>query len=633
MIKRNLNLRQKDIILINDIPVKSEVLEGGEIFGAISNLNLLNSLKTGKVGRNSIVPATHKGIFSTRIHCTYLDYSPFKEGNFDFIKEIRRKETLEFHEEENFLSVPFIKGWVISKRLYTCIQELIEEIRKVNPKLIIVTGKWAFFFLSGLSSVAENMPSGGKQKPLGCILKYRGSILQPAFHWDLPKSILFPIIHPVHSFGMQDKVQIMEVDIQKLGWIYQVLQTKEIDFFLKPPFNFIIGDKKNIVIDYLDKLLEVLEKKPTKVSIDTETVFNATIDCMALCYRENEALCLPFASALKSCIFSIEDEIEILFKLKEVMIHKNCLHVGQNYDYDCQYFKKLWMLDIIPTYDIMVMHHLLHNAYPKKLAFLASLYCDFYTYWKDERTLNLYTPEERWRYCGKDTIYPLQILEVLLQDIENSPIEGLKELVDFQLKELYPELIKTMNKGIKINLELKKEYFDFFSSILKEVPNKLNDMLGFEFNANSYPQKKKLLKDFFGIKLKTSIKKSVDGKVSTETCDAKAILEYCESYPLVKPFLMCLLEYSALNKFTNTFLGAKVDEDNRMRTQYNITGTAFGRLSSTKNVWGRGANYQNLPEKGKVNLKYLLDLVGLKEVEKEETDTNFLLSFEENIEE
>jgi DNA polymerase I-like protein with 3'-5' exonuclease and polymerase domains len=82
-----------------------------------------------------------------------------------------------------------------------------------------------------------------------------------------------------------------------------------------------------------------------------------------------------------------------------------------------------------------------------------------------------------------------------------------------------------------------------------------------------------------------------------------------EEYPILKPFLAILLEYSALNKFTSTFLGMKLDNDNRARTQYRIAGTAFGRLASTKNVWGKGGNFQNLPEKGKVQIYYLLQLL------------------------
>jgi len=98
------------------------------------------------------------------------------------------------------------------------------------------------------------------------------------------------------------------------------------------------------------------------------------------------------------------------------------------------------------------------------------------------------------------------------------------------------------------------------------------------------------------------------------------MLAYMDEYALLKPFLGALLEFSALSKFTSTFLGMKLDSDDRARTQYKITGTAFGRLSSVKNVWGGGGNFQNLPEKGKVPIFLLSQLLELDCIDLEPTD-------------
>jgi DNA polymerase I-like protein with 3'-5' exonuclease and polymerase domains len=134
--------------------------------------------------------------------------------------------------------------------------------------------------------------------------------------------------------------------------------------------------------------------------------------------------------------------------------------------------------------------------------------------------------------------------------------------------------------------------------------------------------------------LKTNKKK---GKEATETCDSKAMLAYLEEYPLLRPFLGTLLEYSAANKFTSTFLGMLLDDDGRARTQYRITGTAFGRLASTKNVWGKGSNFQNLPEKGKVPLYYILQLLAQDVEDTSEEALEFVQALEvlegdENVE-
>ena len=169
-----------------------------------------------------------------------------------------------------------------------------------------------------------------------------------------------------------------------------------------------------------------------------------------------------------------------------------------------------------------------------------------------------------------------------------------------------------MNDGVKIDKVRKEELFVFFSKLMEDTKAAINLDLGFEFNINSHQQKKKVFSDLLGIKLETK-----KGK-GTETCDAAAMLNYIEDYPLYRPFLILLLEYASLRVFTTNFLGMKLDDDDRARTQYKIAGTGTGRLASTKNIWGYGANFQNIPEKGKINLRYALEV--MEDVEDSEVD-------------
>ncbi|KKM05053.1 hypothetical protein LCGC14_1757970, partial [marine sediment metagenome] len=54
--------------------------------------------------------------------------------------------------------------------------------------------------------------------------------------------------------------------------------------------------------------------------------------------------------------------------------------------------------------------------------------------------------------------------------------------------------------------------------------------------------------------------------------------------------------YRHLQKLKGTYLDIVFDKDSRMRCSYNPRGTKFGRLSSSKTVFGTGMNMQNLPE-------------------------------------
>ena len=49
-------------------------------------------------------------------------------------------------------------------------------------------------------------------------------------------------------------------------------------------------------------------------------------------------------------------------------------------------------------------------------------------------------------------------------------------------------------------------------------------------------------------------------------------------------------------KLSNTYLGAELDEDSRIRCDFNLAGTETGRLSSSASDLGRGTNLENVPE-------------------------------------
>jgi DNA polymerase I-like protein with 3'-5' exonuclease and polymerase domains len=199
-----------------------------------------------------------------------------------------------------------------------------------------------------------------------------------------------------------------------------------------------------------------------------------------------------------------------------------------------------------------------------------------------------YIPTEndliRWKYNCWDITYTKEVLDAQ-REILSTQDTKLQQLYRRQIDKLSPATTLTMNRGVRINKTEKERLYIFFSKLMEDIKLEINDILGFEFNINSSPQKKKLFSEFFGIKLKVS------RKSKTETCDSAAMLDYIKEYPLYAPFLSLLLEYASLKVFTTNFLGMRLDDDDRARTQYKIAGTNTGRLASVKNVWGNGGNF------------------------------------------
>lgn len=399
MIERDLFPRHKKVCIINDVPVRKEI-ETGDKFSAISNLNLLTAFRKGTLDiytKNQVdkLPGiTYKDIYTTYLDTTYYG-EPEVEKNFDFNKEFKKRKELSVDadgiyyivEDDDvqtlYVKLEHQKDVFISARLNLQLQGLLEEIRLVAPEFIIVTGKWSLFFLTGCTSLTQNLGNYKDKKPFGGLAKFRSSILKVHTCYEIPtEHILMPMYHTINAITMPDKRLIMDLDIQKICWMFKVMQTEGIGYYIRPTTNFIIGIDKVLILDYLYALLQRLDAEQRIVSVDIETKFSTTIDCIGISDKLNEGVCVPFAGELESSLWCIEDEIEILAAVYRILTHDNCLMLCQNGSYEQQFFYNLWSIRVKLYKDTMIQAHVLRNYLPKSLDFLASLYAEQYSYWK-----------------------------------------------------------------------------------------------------------------------------------------------------------------------------------------------------------------------------------------------------------
>jgi DNA polymerase-1 len=235
-----------------------------------------------------------------------------------------------------------------------------------------------------------------------------------------------------------------------------------------------------------------------------------------------------------------------------------------------------------------------------------------------------YTEQDvtRWRYNIKDILYTREIA-LNLHGVLRSQNPKLQEFYEFQQYHNAPALDRVMHRGIKIDLAKKDELFAQLTALLTDVEKKLEYLIGEPFNPKSLPQIKAVFKDLLGIK------PIIDKKTGNESFSSGYMLQYLEQYPMYKPLITLILEYRSIGVFLRTFVSAKVDDDGRMRTSYNIAGTKTYRLSSRKNPFGNGANLANIPSKGKIDLKF--SLATIEPTEELESDESFVVGEYEGI--
>ena len=87
-------------------------------------------------------------------------------------------------------------------------------------------------------------------------------------------------------------------------------------------------------------------------------------------------------------------------------------------------------------------------------------------------------------------------------------------------------------------------------------------------------------------------------KTGTITLNDEALQKMAQREPMLRPLVRRITEHRSLGVFLSTFVGARLDKDQRLRCSYNIAGTETFRLSSSANAFDSGLNLQNIPKGG-----------------------------------
>src|SRR5208282_1121347 len=138
------------------------------------------------------------------------------------------------------------------------------------------------------------------------------------------------------------------------------------------------------VIQCLSDIILSLANAPMRLSFDLETR-SGHIACAGLSWTLEDCICIPFMCVEDRAGYWKPDlEAEIIWLLYKVLTHPNAQVVGQNILYDSQYTYRHWHFVPRVTQDCMISQHSIFSDLPKSLAFQASMYCQYYVYWKDE---------------------------------------------------------------------------------------------------------------------------------------------------------------------------------------------------------------------------------------------------------
>ena len=461
------------------------------------------------------------------------------------------------------------------------VAELLTEIEMVQPNLIITFGNLPLWALTGQWAV----------------LKWRGSLLQMPNGG--PKVI--PTVHPSWIFRQWELRAITISDLRRakrhLGSrVYD--NQPDWNFQIRPTFSQAFGQLlalRNMAAAGVELLW---------LDFDIETR-GGHIDCIGLSWSRQDALCIPLmTNGNIQGYWSEAEEAELVFALYQLLTHSNVRVRWQNGLYDAQYVHRHWHFIPRGGQDTMISQHSVFAALPKGLAFLGSMYADWYVYWKDEGKIATGVSEDqRWRYNLQDCVYTREVGEVLAQTIQ---IMGLGP-VEAQQQELFWPVLRTMIRGVRIRPEVRAQMALNIQEELSAREAFLYNILGHTINPASPKQMQALF--YEDLRQPPILKRTVvDGRTRmAPTCDDEALTTLATREPLLRPICNAIADIRTLHKFLGDFVMMPLDDDGRMRCSFNIAGDAGGksapysyRLSSSKNAFGSGGNLQTIPsEKSK----------------------------------
>lgn len=482
--------------------------------------------------------------------------------------------------------------WV-TPEIWEGVKLLEAEIKAVKPNVILALGNTSMWALTGKWGIK----------------KWRGSMLVSDL--DLNTKVV-PSYHPAAVLRQWDIRSHGVLDMRRAGRFLNG------EAYPKPKWNFRVRPTIETCRVVFNEILELLEKEPTRLSFDIETR-GGHMSCVGLSWTLLDAICIPLSLANRiEGYWSLDEETWIVWQLRLILTHANAQVVGQNIIYDCQYLWKHWHFVPRVTQDCMISQHSLFSDLPKSLAFQASMYCDYFTYWKDEA--KEWEPgigeESLWYYNCEDCVYTDEVGRAELETVDKLKLESVHE---FQQKLFWP-VLRAMQLGVKIDLAVRDRLISEVKDAIRKREDFLVEVLGHPLNPQSPKQMKALF--YEDLKQPVILTRATKDKPATPTLNDEAITKIALREPLLKPICTAIADIRTLRIFLSSFLLAELDEDQRLRCSYNIGGSASGksapktyRLSSSENAFGGGCNLQTIPSKtskslNKAKTRGTIDLLG-----------------------
>jgi DNA polymerase-1 len=416
---------------------------------------------------------------------------------------------------------------------------LIQELKTVNPKIILAVGNVALQALTGNTGITQ----------------WRGSIL----HSDRLNKRVIATYHPAYilrSDSIIDK-SIAEFDVRRLA--------EEINGTPIPHRSLVVIRDSAQLYRFLDRW-----KDKSLVASDIETHKSIPV-CLGFAASSHEAISIPLFNELWGVRFAnyAPRELAEFWKLADILLRSKRI-LGQNWKFDESKLRQLGFR--IPNLhaDTMLMSHTRYPELPKGLAFLASIHTrePYYKLEGKEFNPKKDSADRLYLYNAKDCAVTYEIFETLDRELEQFGVRDFYYNFVHHLHSLYLDIER---QGILCDFEMRSALSAKYEVLNQENQMILEDLIGHPINVASPKQIGQLI--YNELKLPAR-----DGTGEEVLVALQA--NHGERKPKVVPIIDRILRGRTIRKTLGTYINACPDYDGRYRTSYQIVGTETGRTST-----------------------------------------------------
>lgn len=486
--------------------------------------------------------------------------------------------------------------------------KLINDLQSVNCKVIVPLGATALYAITGLRQIGN----------------FRGFFVDSNVPSLQGRKIL-PTYHP--ATRTYTNRFLIKLDLLKaLRYVNNALPVDDSVYHTRPTFN-----EANAYLDYI-----LTGDFPVAFDIETKDLnCNETklkyMTCFSIAHNQKkpmvESMSIPFVHKLVDSkryelYFNPQQELQLILKLKRIL-ESGRMVIGHNILFDAYVMYELYGIYTKTMVDTMVLMAVLWPDQPKTLHTLMSIFTDYPFYKVDTlgTKQSKQDNESLWIYNAKDSAVLFLILSALYKLLE---VYGNTKTAERQLKALSPALF-TMCRKLLVDVPKLKAAEVTYTNLVESQRVELVGLLD-----NIQPTETEQLKSYFfnytftcgkcgyvgtpkyltkdqcrkcaatltqaevsGMPrhiVLTKTSRTPEGTRQTVTLDKKALTVMSETLPVIAK----LKSFREAAKLLSTYYKVVLDKD-KLCTTINVVGTPNGRFSCSKDVFGRGTNWQNMP--------------------------------------